>query len=466
METILIKALQLMLSLSILVAFHEFGHFIAARIFGIRVERFFLFFDYKFALFTFKREAKSMVVKVCEKLKFNIPLWAAKPSDTEFGIGWIPLGGYVKISGMIDESMDREQMAQPAQPWEFRTKPAWQRLMVMVAGVVFNFILAIVIYAGIALHWGETYLPFENAKAGMEFSQPALDAGFCNGDIILAADGEKLDYYSNKTLHKIIEADKVTVLRSGEEVDVTIPDDLMLKIMEQETYLTAYRLPNVVDTVVCGMGAQAAGLVQGDYIVSIDGIATPSYDELLATLDERKSQEVMVEYVRNDETFTAPVTTDSLGHIGIVLMQDTRALNIAYDFVHIDYSLWQSIPRGFNMGVNQLTNYVSDFKYVFTKQGAQSLGGFASIGNLFAAQWDWYSFWSMTAFISVILAFMNILPIPALDGGHVLFLLYEVVTRRKPSDKFMERAQMVGMLILFALLIYANGNDLFKFLFK
>lgn len=466
MEQILIKALQLMLSLSILVVFHEYGHYIVSRMFGIRVERFFMFFDYKFSLLSFKRESKELVVKVCEKLKFKIPMWATKPSDTEFGVGWIPFGGYVKISGMIDESMDREQMALPPQPWEFRSKPAWQRLLVMIAGVVFNFILAIVIYAGIVFHWGETYLPFENAKAGMEFSQPALDAGFCNGDIILAADGEKLDYYSNNTLHKIIEADVVTVNRNGEEVAINIPENLMLDIMEQETFLTTYRLPNVIDSVVVGGGAHNAGLQHGDYLLSVNGVSTPSYDEFKSAVSERKSETVDIEYIRNDSTMTAAVTTDSLGMVGVSFMQDSRALQIAYDFVHKEYSLLESIPRGFTMGVDQLTNYVSDFKYVFTKQGAQSLGGFGSIGSLFDAQWDWYSFWSMTAFLSVILAFMNILPIPALDGGHVLFLIYEVVTRRKPSDKFMEWAQMIGMFLLFALLIYANANDIVRFFFK
>lgn len=451
-----------MLSLSILVGFHEFGHYIFARLFGIRVERFFLFFDYKFALLSFKREAQSMVVKVCDKLSFNIPMWATKPGDTEFGIGWIPFGGYVKISGMIDESMDLEQMKQPAQPWEFRSKPAWQRLLVMIAGVLFNFILAIIIYAAVTFHWGETYLPFENATEGMEFSQPALETGFCNGDIILAADGEKLDYLSNESLHAIIEADEVTVLRDGVEVAVAIDDSMMLKIMQQNVGFANYRIPAVVYDTDKTMGAYTAGLTNGDKIVAVDNKPVGSVGELHTVLAPYKSQSVAVSFMRGDSLMTAPVMTDSLARIGVSL----TPLNELFTLVTKRYTLWESIPRGVEIGVSRLTNYVSDFKYVFTKEGAQSLGGFGSIGSLFAPSWDWYSFWNMTAFLSVILAFMNILPIPALDGGHVFFLLYEVITRRKPSDKFMEIAQTIGLFILFALLIYANANDIVRFFFK
>lgn len=451
-----------MLSLTILVGFHEFGHYIFSRMFGIRVERFFLFFDYKFALISFKREAKSLVVKICDKFQFDIPMWASKPSDTEFGIGWIPFGGYVKIAGMIDESMDLEQMKQPMQPWEFRSKPAWQRLLVMIAGVLFNFILAIIIYSGITFKWGETYLPFENAKDGMVFSQPALDAGFRNGDILLAADGEKLEYLSNESLHAIIEAKEVTVLRDGNVVPVAIDDSMMLNIMKQNTNFASYRWMPVIKSAEENMGAYQAGLTAGDRIVSIDTMAINSFTEMSAILTNYPSQAVEVGYMRGDTLMTASVMTDSLGHLGVNIVP----MNELYTFVTKKYTLWQSIPRGVEIGVSRLTNYVSDFKYVFTKEGAQSIGGFGAIGSLFAPKWDWYSFWSMTAFLSVILAFMNILPIPALDGGHVLFLLFEVITRRKPSDKFMEIAQTVGLFLLFGLLIYANGNDLIKFIFK
>ncbi|MBR5844236.1 MAG: RIP metalloprotease RseP [Bacteroidaceae bacterium] len=462
MESFIIKALQLMLSLSILVAFHEFGHYIFARMFGIRVERFFLFFDYKFALLSFKREAKSLVVKVCEKLRFEVPMRAAKPSDTEFGVGWIPFGGYVKIAGMIDESMDLEQMKQPMQPWEFRSKPAWQRLLVMVAGVLFNFILAIVIYTAITFHWGETYLPFENATAGMEFSQPALDSGFRNGDIILAADGEKLEYLNNETLHAIIEAEEVTVNRDGAEVAVAIDDSMMLKIMSQNVGFATYRVPLMVYKTEQGMGAHAAGIEKGDKIVRVDSVDVASLNELSVALQPYKSQTVDITYMRADSLITTSVMTDSLGRIGAAM----APLAEVYTFVTKNYNFWEAIPRGIEIGINRLIYYVSDFKYIFTKEGAGSIGGFGSIGNLFAPTWDWYSFWNMTALLSVILAFMNILPIPALDGGHVLFLLFEVITRRKPGDKFLEIAQTVGLFLLFGLLIYANGNDIIRFFFK
>lgn len=461
MESFIIKALQLILSLSILVTFHEFGHYIFARMFGIRVERFYMFFDYKFALISFKREARSLVVNICNKLHFEVPMWAAKPSDTEFGIGWIPFGGYVKISGMIDESLDTEQMKQPEQPWEFRSKPAWQRLLVMIAGVLFNFILAIIIYTGITFHWGETYLPFENAKAGMEFSQPALDAGFRNGDIILAADGVKLDYLSNESLHAIIEADEVTVLRDGVKVDIAIDDSLMLNIMKQNTNFATYRLPAVVDNVDESRGAFKAGIVSGDHIVRIDSIEIHSFTQLSNVLQNYKSQHVEVGFMRGDSLMATQVMTDSLGLLGISVVP----INQLYEVCTIKYNLLESVVRGTEIGVSRLVHYVGDFKYVFTKEGAQSLGGFGAIGSLFAPQWDWYSFWNMTAFLSVILAFMNILPIPALDGGHVFFLLYEVITRRKPSDKFMEIAQTIGLFILFGLLIFANANDIIRFFF-
>ncbi len=462
MEVFFIKALQLILSLSILVVFHEFGHYIFSRMFGIRVEKFYMFFDYKFALLRMKRESKALAVRICEKLRFNIPLWASKGSDTEFGIGWIPFGGYVKISGMIDESMDLEQMKQPEQPYEFRSRPAWQRLLVMIAGVVFNFLLAIIIYAGIAFAWGNTYLPFENAKAGLDYCTPARNIGFRNGDIPLMADGEKLGYLSSETIQAMVEAREVTVLRDGDTVTVDVPEEFMLQLMDSEERFAAYRLPVVILNAEEGMGAYAAGMREGDRVVSIDSISTPTYTEMTTALATRQDAVVTVGFMRGDSLMTAAVQTDTLGRLGI----NITPLQEVYTLVTDNYSLWESIPRGIEMGVTKLVNYVSSFKYVFSKEGAQSLGGFGAIGNLFAPTWDWYSFWNMTALLSVMLAFMNILPIPVLDGGHVLFLLYEVITRRKPSDKVMEVAQSIGLFLLFALLIYANGNDIIRFFFK
>ncbi len=462
MDPILVKTIQLILSLSILVIFHEFGHYIFARLFGIRVEKFYLFFDTKFALLRIKRESNALSVKICEKLRFNIPLRPGKSGDTEFGIGWIPFGGYVKIAGMIDESMDLEQMKRPVQRDEFRSRPAWQRLLVMIAGVVFNFLLAIIIYTGIAYTWGNTYLTFENAKDGMEFCEAAKEIGFCDGDIPLSADGKKLDYLSSETIQAMVEADRVTVLRNGSTATVDVPQDFMLQLINMQTPFAWYRLPVIIDSLEYSGGAYAAGLRKGDRIVSVDSIATPSRNLLTATLAQHPSQTVEIGFLRGDSLMTAPVQNDSLGHIGIYMTPITEL----YDITTEHYSLLQSIPKGIDMGVTKLVNYVKSFKYVFSKEGAQSLGGFGSIGSLFAPTWDWYSFWNMTALLSVMLAFMNILPIPVLDGGHVLFLLIEVITRRKPSDRFMEIAQSIGLFLLFALLIYANGNDIIRFFFK
>ena len=440
METFLIKTVQLLLSLSILVIIHEFGHFIFARLFKVRVEKFYLFFDPWFSLFKFK----------------------PKNSHTEYGIGWLPLGGYVKIAGMIDESMDREQMKQPPKPWEFRSKPAWQRLLIMVAGVVFNFILAIFIYSMIAYTWGTTYIPFKNAYAGMEYCQSAKEIGFQNGDIPLTADGVALDYMSSETLQQIVEAKQVQVLRNNDTVSIDIPQDFMLRLIDKEEQFAMYRIPPVVYEASAHTGAERAGLTKGDRIIAIDSVQTPSLDELHQTLSTRHNTTVTVEFMRDGALRTAQVATDSVGNLGIRI----SPLIESYTVVTEHYGFWESFPKGIELGVDKLKSYVSSMKYVFTKEGAQSLGGFGTIGSIFPERWDWESFWSMTAFLSVILAFMNILPIPALDGGHVLFLLYEVITRRKPNEKFMEYAQMCGMIFLLLLLIYANGNDIMRFFFK
>ena len=410
METILIKALQLILSLSLLVLVHEFGHFIFARLFKVRVEKFYLFFDPWFSLFKFK----------------------PKNSDTEYGIGWLPLGGYCKISGMIDESMDKEQMAQPAQPYEFRSKPAGQRLMIMVGGVLFNFILALFIYSMVLFAWGDTYLPLKNVKQGMDFSETFINVGFRDGDILLRADDEELERYNEDCLRKVVEAHNVTVLRDGKSLSA---DD---------------------------MPAARAGMQPGDSVVSINDVPVVTYYEAAAMLAENKSKEITLGFYRDGALRSAEMAVDSLGHIGVGVCLPTDI----YDTVTRSYGFLASFPAGVRLGINTLKGYVSDMQYVFTKEGASSLGGFATIGSIFPDTWNWRAFWMQTAFLSIILAFMNILPIPALDGGHVMFLLYEVIARRKPSDKFLEYAQMVGMAILFALLLYANGNDLFRFVFK
>ena len=444
METFLVKALQLILSLSILVLVHEFGHFIFARIFKVRVEKFYLFFDPWFSIFKFK----------------------PKNSDTEYGVGWLPLGGYCKISGMIDESMDKEAMAQPPKPYEFRSKPAGQRLMIMVAGVLFNFLLALFIYSMVLFTWGDTFLPLKNVKAGMDYSETFHNVGFQDGDILLKADDTELERFGEDCFRRVLNAQTVTVLRGGVETVIPIPEDMAQRVMRDKKGFASYRFPMVVrelgKTESGESPAAVAGLQPGDSIVSINGIVTPSFYEVGEVLAQNKDKDVLVGFYRAGIPQTLTLHTDTAGKIGIYSVSPFDM----YQTVTRKYGFFESFPAGVMLGVNTLKGYVSDMKYVFTKEGASSLGGFGTIGSLFPAEWDWHSFWMKTAFLSIILAFMNILPIPALDGGHVMFLLYEVIARRKPSDKFLEYAQVTGMFLLFALLIYANGNDIFRFFFK
>ena len=444
METFLVKALQLILSLSILVLVHEFGHFIFARIFKVRVEKFYLFFDPWFSIFKFK----------------------PKNSDTEYGVGWLPLGGYCKISGMIDESMDKEAMAQPPKPYEFRSKPAGQRLMIMVAGVLFNFLLALFIYSMVLFTWGDTFLPLKNVKAGMDYSETFHNVGFQDGDILLKADDTELERFGEDCFRRVLNAQTVTVLRGGVETVIPIPEDMAQRVMRDKKGFASYRFPMVVrelgKTESVESPAAVAGLQPGDSIVSINGIVTPSFYEVGEVLAQNKDKDVLVGFYRAGIPQTLTLHTDTAGKMGIYSVSPFDM----YQTVTRKYGFFESFPAGVMLGVNTLKGYVSDMKYVFTKEGASSLGGFGTIGSLFPAEWDWHSFWMKTAFLSIILAFMNILPIPALDGGHVMFLLYEVIARRKPSDKFLEYAQVTGMFLLFALLIYANGNDIFRFFFK
>ena len=444
METFLVKALQLILSLSILVLVHEFGHFIFARIFKVRVEKFYLFFDPWFSIFKFK----------------------PKNSDTEYGVGWLPLGGYCEISGMIDESMDKEAMAQPPKPYEFRSKPAGQRLMIMVAGVLFNFLLALFIYSMVLFTWGDTFLPLKNVKAGMDYSETFHNVGFQDGDILLKANDTELERFGEDCFRRVLNAQTVTVLRGGVETVIPIPEDMAQRVMRDKKGFASYRFPMVVrelgKTESGESPAAVAGLQPGDSIVSINGIVTPSFYEVGEVLAQNKDKDVLVGFYRVGIPQTLTLHTDTAGKMGIYSVSPFDM----YQTVTRKYGFFESFPAGVMLGVNTLKGYVSDMKYVFTKEGASSLGGFGTIGSLFPAEWDWHSFWMKTAFLSIILAFMNILPIPALDGGHVMFLLYEVIARRKPSDKFLEYAQVTGMFLLFALLIYANGNDIFRFFFK
>ncbi len=445
METFLIKALQLILSLSILVIVHEFGHFMFARLFKIRVEKFYLFFDAGFALFRYK----------------------PKNSDTEYGIGWLPLGGYVKIAGMLDESMDKEQLAQPPQPWEFRTKPAWQRLLVMVGGVLFNVLLAIFIYAMILFAWGDSYISFKDVNKGMEFSQEAKNVGFQDGDIILSADGKELKFHMDKTLDmntlmNFIGAKEVVVKRDGAEKTIQMPEDFGDKIIASKRIAYEIRIPSVIDSVGPETEAHKIGLVKGDSIVAINDTKISSFAGVRRAVGDNLGKDITVSYYRGDSLYAAAAHVDSTGVLGIAAVPLTTICTMKHDKI----GFFASFPAGINLAVETLKGYVAQFRFVFTKEGLSNLGGFGAIGGLFPAQWDWQAFWFMTAFLSIILAVMNILPIPMLDGGHVMFLLYEAITRRKPNEKFMEYAMTAGMVFLFALLIYANGNDIFKAIFK
>lgn len=470
MDTFLIKAVQLILAFAFLVIIHEFGHFFFARIFGVRVEKFYIFFDPWTELFKWRPGKYIGGLGKTKKLKGSVKDTPAKGfwKDTEYGIGWLPLGGYCKISGMIDESMDMEQMKQPAKEWEFRSKPAWQRLLIMIAGVLFNFLLAIVIYAGLVYATGEKYVAFRDAKEGMYYSGEARKIGFHNGDIPLRVDGKALENPAEGLL-KMTQAKEVTVLRQGKETTITIPSDFMLRLDAEARSDTAmvnfmdYRIPAQVSQTMNGEGAQKAGILPGDRIIAVDATPTPDIYTFLATLKGHDNMNVPVTVVRNmNDTVTLPVSLSGASKMGIGLETDPSKFFTAKV---IEYNLLESVPRGIKLGTDKLTSYAKSMKLVFTKEGAKSIGGFGAIGSIFPEKWDWIAFWNITAFLSVALAFMNILPIPALDGGHVMFLLYEVIFRRKPSEKFMERAQMVGMFILIGLLLYANGMDIIR-LFK
>ena len=447
METFLIRALQLMLSLSLLVIIHEGGHFFFAKLFKIRVTKFYLFFDPWFSLFKFK----------------------PKNSETEYGMGWLPLGGYVQIAGMVDETQNSDDLDHPVQPWEFRAKPAWQRLLVMVGGVMMNFLLALFIYSMILFKWGDQYVSLQDMTYGMEFNERAEEIGFRDGDILLSADDQPLQRFDVDMLRAITEARVVKVNREGQEVEVFMPEISLLDVAKDSPAFVEPLLPNVVDSVVPGRPFAEVGIQSGDVLLAINETPLRSYNAFvnkLAKLREdaeangQKTADFTLVYSRAGVQDTIAVKTDTLFMVGAT----SKALS-DYKVTTKEYGFFEAFPAGIALGVNTLKGYVNDMKYVFTKEGAKNVGGFGTIGSIFPKVWDWHRFWEMTAFLSIILAFMNILPIPALDGGHVLFLLYEIIARRKPSDKFMERAQMAGMILLFALLIYANFNDVIRFLF-
>lgn len=435
---ILVIVLQLLLSLSILVVTHEAGHFAFAKIFGIKVEKFYLFFDPWFSLLKIKK------------------------GETEYGIGWVPLGGYVKIAGMVDESMDTEQLEQPVQPWEFRAKPAWQRLLVMIGGVLVNLISAPVIFWLLAFSYGDTYLPLSEAKYGFEFGDALKSAGFKDGDYVVGVNGVKAETYKDVANPIIFEDScSVDIVRDGVAMSIQIPHEFFRTILRGDANqaLFAFRTPVVVDSVMPGTPAAECGLLSGDSIASVAGVANPSFNVFTTVLDSLRGQTAQLVVVRRSgvcDTLDAKVSAD--GKIGFYLCGPTRWFTPKTR----QYTLIEAIPAGIIKGKDMLVNYCRQLPMLFTREGATKVGGFGTIAKMFPDRWNWQSFWFNTAFLAIILAVMNILPIPALDGGHVMFLLFEVVTGRKVSQRVLEVAQYIGMILLLALVIYANGADIFR----
>ena len=438
MTETLIQAAQFFLSLSILIVLHELGHFIPAKLFNTRVEKFYLFFDPYFSLFK------------------------KKIGGTEYGIGWLPLGGYVKISGMIDESMDTEHLNAEPQPWEFRSKPAWQRLIIMVGGVAVNMLLAMVIYAMILFTWGDDYLKTENLKYGIECSDLAKEIGFQNGDKILTIDGVYYENFSDIPEAILISgASEVLVQRNGETVSISIPSNLIEQFIDKnESGFIGMAWPYIAQKFDDGSVAEAAGVLTGDQLIAINGQEALYFSDYVKTLPSLAEQEIQLSVLRGLDTLHYDMILGETGKIGVYYVPPTELIS----FDHRDYGFFESFPAGTAMAIDRLDSYVQQMKLILNPEtGAwKGLGGFISIGKQYSPEWDWRSFWSFTAFLSIILAFMNILPIPALDGGHVMFLLGEMITGRKPSDKLLEYAQVTGFLILIALLLLANGNDIIK----
>ena len=460
MEIFLIKLLQFILAISLLVLLHEGGHFFFSKLFGVRVEKFYLFFD-----------------PSIWKWDGSIFKWKPKKSDTTYGIGWLPLGGYCKISGMIDESFDTEQMQQPVQKWEFRAKPAWQRLLIMIGGVLVNFLLALFIYAMVLYTWGDTYISTKDMTMGMKFNSEAKALGFQDGDMLVGTDKRTFDKFDIDVYRAMADADRINVMRDGKIVGIDMQQHLnLLEMLKTQPAFARPFIPAEIDSVVPGTPAAKAGMQKGDKIMAINGNEIDSWnsfdyemsrlsDVMTAAENEADSMRTRTVTVAYSKKNSSEVDT-----VDMILTPDLRlgvnrtSLLTYYKETHRTYSFMESLPAGVKYGWNTLRGYVGDMRYLFSSDGAKSLGGFGAIGSLFPAQWDWQLFWLMTAFLSIILAFMNILPIPALDGGHVLFLLYEMITGKTPSDKFMVWAEYIGFGILILLMVVANLNDILRWL--
>lgn len=472
METFLIKALQLVVALALLVTVHEFGHYIFARIFGIKVEKFFLFFNPRFSILRYIPEQGRL--ELCtwmdkEEKPHPLASWkvgkAYAPGEkvpgwkqTIYGIGWIPLGGYCSIAGMVDETKDANDVATSPSDTDFYSKAAWKRLLVMAGGVIFNFLLAIVIYIGLTFSYGEKTVKFRDAYAGMDYVPAALKVGFRNGDIPLMADGEPVEADQSGVMMKLAQAREITVLRNGKDtVNIKLPKDFIMDLNDDKGFFV-YRVPVVVSEIVRGEPAAKAGLAEGDKILAVGDSMTPSLTEFFPALKAYGGKETTLEIERDGKKISLVATPTPEGKLGFML----TPLTDIYPVFTRTYGLFESVPRGWTVGTSTLGNYASSMKQVFSKRGAESLGGFGALGSMFPAHWDWYSFWSLTAFLSLALAFMNILPIPVLDGGHILFLLVEMVTRRKVPLKVIEVATTIGFYLLLAVMLFANLNDIMR----
>ena len=433
---ILIKASQLLMSLSILVVLHELGHFIPAKMFKTKVEKFYLFFDPWFSV-----------------LKKKI-------GDTEYGVGWLPLGGYVKISGMIDESLDKEQMKKPAEPWEFRAKPTWQRLIIMLGGVTVNFLLGIFIYSMTLYFYGDKYLPNSGVKDGVVCSDFAKDVGFKNGDKIVSVDGENIERFFDINQNMVLrdKAFSVIVEREGGRNEIFIGENFIKHWKNSgKKLLFSPAHVGVVSGFSENSNAERAGLLKDDVLFAVEGVKTKYLSDFKTEIQKHKNKTVKIDVLRSNILYSFPVEVSQKGLIGIMTMSN---LNFSVE----NYSFFSSFPAGYKLAMNKLGSYISQFALIFNSENdlAGELGGFGAIGSMFPSTWDWLSFWNLTAFLSLMLAFMNLLPIPALDGGHVLFLLYEMIVGKPAPEKVLEYAQTIGMILLLSLLVYANGNDIIK----
>lgn len=472
---VLIKTLQFILAISLLVFLHEGGHFLFSKLFGVRVNKFYVFFDWKFSLF-------STYSNWYRKLRGKAPVeknedGSYKYDGTEYGLGWIPLGGYCQIEGMIDETQhDEEKLKAPAQPWEFRAKPTWQRLLIMIGGVLVNFVLALFIYAMVLFTWGDSYISMKDMTQGMKFNESALALGFHDHDILLGTEKGDFKDFGADLYRDLSTARECRIIRDGKEMTLALPGDLnLLDMMKSTPSFVRPFVPAEVDSVMADSPAMKAGIVKGDKVLAIGDKKVDSYNEF--TNEIGILSDMMTEAKTPADSLKIRTTTVVVMHannvqdtLNVVLTPEltlgffNKNINGMYQPTTINYGFFESFPAGVTYGLNVLGGYIGDLKYVFTADGAKSLGGFGTIGNLFPAQWDWHLFWLMTAFLSIILAFMNILPIPALDGGHVLFLLYEMITRRKPSDKFMIYAEYTGFAILLVLMVVANLNDILRWI--